>query len=372
MIMMRFLRKRNSRKILREEAFWNGENMMWLHIGLLAVCTWILPFCMGLFPVRFMKEEHKSFGMVWIAGWMMMFAVFQILAVPFIVYEARFTMVVRTYTIVIGVLSVLFLLLGRSSFLSCMKKVKEVRVEKGQAVLMILVLVLLIFQLVSAFYMQYLDGDDAFFVATSLTSQHTDTMYRFTPYYGADGELDIRHALSCVPIFMAWLSEVSSIHVTIICHSYISILFLLLMYLIYAQIGGRLFPMQKRSQWLFLLFLNLWYLFGNVSIYTPESFAYTRTWQGKAMFPNLMVPLLFLWLLFVAKEEMDIGEWAMLFVIVLCTTFTTSTGIFTVPILLFLAAAIMAVSKKQILLLVRMGACLVPSIFFGLLYLFLK
>lgn len=347
-------------------------NMMWLHIGLLAVCTWILPFCMGLLPVRFMKEEHRSFGMVWIAGWMMMFAVFQLLAVPFIVYEAQFIMVVRIYTIVIGVLAVLFLLLGRVSILSCIKKAREARLEKEQAALMLFVLALIAFQLAAAFHMQYLDGDDAFYVATSLTSRHTDTMYRFTPYYGADGELDIRHALSCVPIFMAWLSEISGIHVTIICHSYISVLFLLLMYLIYAQIGERLFPMQKRSKWLFLLFLNLWYLFGNVSIYTPESFAYTRTWQGKSMFANLMVPLLFLWLLFLAKEEMDIGEWAMLFVIVLCTAFTTSTGIFAVPVLLFLAAAILAVSKKQALLLVRMGACLVPSVFFGLLYLFLK
>ena len=30
-----------------------------------------------------------------------------------------------------------------------------------------------------------------------------------------------------------------------------------------------------------------------------------RTWQGKAMFPNLMIPALFLWLLFMAKDEMD-------------------------------------------------------------------
>ena len=40
--------------------------MMWLHLGLLAVCTWILPFCMGLLPVRYMKDEHRSLGMIWL------------------------------------------------------------------------------------------------------------------------------------------------------------------------------------------------------------------------------------------------------------------------------------------------------------------
>lgn len=345
---------------------------MWLHLGLLAVCTWVLPFCMGMLPVRYMKEEHKSFGMVWLTGWMMMFAVFEVLVVPFIVREASFSLAIQCYTIVIGVLALFSLFLGRSTVPACLRKWKEIRPDWGQAVIVFLVLALMVLQLVFAFYMQYLDGDDSFFVATSLTSQHTDTMYRFTPYYGANGGLDIRHALSPEPIFMAWLSEVSGIHVTIICHSYISILFLVLMYCIYGQVGSQLFPLQRKNRWLFLLFLNIWYLFGNVSIYAAESFAYTRTWQGKAMFPNLMVPLLFLWLLYMAKDEMDVGEWAMLFVIILCTIFTTSTGIFTVPILLLLAAVIMAVVQKRAFLILQTGACLVPSLFFGLLYLFLK
>ena len=345
---------------------------MWLHLGLLAVCTWVLPFCMGMLPVRYMKEEHKSFGMVWLSGWMMMFAVFEVLVVPFIVREASFSMAIQCYTVVIGILAVLFLFLGRSTVPACLRKWKEARPDWGQAMIMFLVLTLIILQLIFAFYMQYLDGDDSFFVATSLTSQHTDTMYRFTPYYGANGGLDIRHALSPEPIFMAWLSEVSGIHVTIICHSYISILFLILMYCIYGQVGSQLFPLQRKNRWLFLLFLNIWYFFGNVSIYAAESFAYTRTWQGKAMFPNLMVPLLFLWLLYMAKNEMDVGEWSMLFVIILCTVFTTSTGIFTVPILLLLAAVIMAVVQKRAFLILQTGACLVPSLFFGLLYLFLK
>ncbi len=345
---------------------------MWLHLLLLAVCTWLLPFCMGLLPVRYMKEEHRSFGMIWLAGWMMMFAVFQLMTVPFIVFEASFTVAMHCYTIVIGILAVIFLLLGRESVPGCIRKIKEHKPEKGQIPMMALVLLLIALQLFLAYHMQYLDGDDAFFVATSLTSQHTDAMYLFTPYYGANGELDIRHALSTEPIFMAWLSEVTGIHVTIICHSYISILFLALMYCIYVQAGNQLFPLQRKSKWLFLLFVNLWYLFGNVSIYTAESFAYTRTWQGKAMFPNLMIPALFVWLLFMAKDEMDVGEWAMLFVIVLCTTFTTSTGIFSVPVLLGLAAVLLAVQKKKAILIPQTLACLLPCIFYGLLYLLLK
>lgn len=339
---------------------------------MLFVCTWVLPFCVGVLPVRIMKEEHRSFGMIWVSGWFMMFAVFQVLVVPFIVTEQSFSLAVRTYSIVISAIAVVSVVIGRRALKKSMDNLKDDHIENGQLPVMILVLVLIAVQLAGAFFLQYLDGDDAFYVATSLTSEHTDTMYRFTPYYGANGELDIRHALSPVPIFMAWLARVSGIHVTILCHSYISMLFLLLMYMIYFQMAKRLFANQKKNQWLFLLALSIWYLFGNVSIYAAESFAFTRTWQGKSMFPNLIIPYLFLWMFCMAKDEMDIGEWAMLFVTTLAATFTTSTGIFTVPILLGMEALIIAVVKKRAMVVVQTVACLVPCLFFGMLYLFLK
>lgn len=322
--------------------------------------------------MRIMKEEHRSFGMIWVSGWFMMFAVFQVLVVPFIVTEQSFSLAVRTYSIVISAIAVVSVVIGRRALKKSMDNLKDDHIENGQLPVMILVLVLIAVQLAGAFFLQYLDGDDAFYVATSLTSEHTDTMYRFTPYYGANGELDIRHALSPVPIFMAWLARVSGIHVTILCHSYISMLFLLLMYMIYFQMAKRLFANQKKNQWLFLLVLSIWYLFGNVSIYAAESFAFTRTWQGKSMFPNLIIPYLFLWMFCMAKDEMDIGEWAMLFVTTLAATFTTSTGIFTVPILLGMEALIIAVVKKRAMVVVQTVACLVPCLFFGMLYLFLK
>ncbi|MCI6630957.1 MAG: DUF6077 domain-containing protein, partial [Lachnospiraceae bacterium] len=314
----------------------------------------------------------RSFGMIWVSGWFMMFAVFQVLVVPFIVTEQSFSLAVRTYSIVISAIAVVSVVIGRRALKKSMDNLKDDHIENGQLPVMILVLVLIAVQLAGAFFLQYLDGDDAFYVATSLTSEHTDTMYRFTPYYGANGELDIRHALSPVPIFMAWLARVSGIHVTILCHSYISMLFLLLMYMIYFQMAKRLFANQKKNQWLFLLVLSIWYLFGNVSIYAAESFAFTRTWQGKSMFPNLIIPYLFLWMFCMAKDEMDIGEWAMLFVTTLAATFTTSTGIFTVPILLGMEALIIAVVKKRAMVVVQTVACLVPCLFFGMLYLFLK
>lgn len=345
---------------------------MALQLIFLAVCTLFLPICLGMLPVRFMKEENKTIGMLWVCGWFVALGLFQLLAVPFIVEKASFTLLVKTYTITICLLAAGSMVIAHDVVITCIDRMKQSAMEKSARIIMIAALVMMAGQIAGAFFMQYLDGDDAFFIGTSLTTQHTDTMYLFTPYYGANGVLDIRHALSPVPIFLAWLSEVTGMHVTILCHSFISMIFLGLMYCLYVQVADRLFPLQKRNKWLFVFFMNLWYLFGNISIYNAESFAFTRTWQGKAMFANIIVPALFLWIMLIAKQEMDVGEWAMLFVIVMSATLTTSTGIYSVPILLVLATAIIAVRQKRYLLIFQILACLVPSVFYGMLYLFLK
>ncbi len=345
---------------------------MILQILILAVCALILPICLGMLPVRFMKEENKTVGMLWVCGWFEMLGLFQLLAVPFIVERASFMLLVKTYTIAICILAALSVVIAHDVVVACIDRMKQSAMEKSARIIMIAAFAMIIAQIIGAFFMQYLDGDDAFFIGTSLTTQHTDTMYIFTPYYGANGVLDIRHALSPVPIFLAWLSEVTGMHVTILCHSFISMIFLGLMYCLYVQAADRLFPLQKRNKWLFVFFMNLWYLFGNISIYNAESFAFTRTWQGKAMFANLIVPALFLWIMLIAKKEMDVGEWAMLFLIVMSATLTTSTGIFTVPILMVLATGIIAIRQKRYLLIFQILACLVPAVFYGMLYLFLK
>ncbi len=345
---------------------------MIMQLVLLAVCTLLLPICLGMLPVRFMKDENKTFGMLWVCGWFVTLGLFQLLAVPFIVEKSSFTLLVKTFTITICILAAASVGSAHDVVVTCIDRMKQSAMEKSARIIMIAALVMMAGQIVGAFFMQYLDGDDAFFIGTSLTTQHTDTMYLFTPYYGANGVLDIRHALSPVPIFLAWLSEVTGMHVTILCHSFISMIFLGLMYCLYVQAADRLFPLQKRNKWLFVFFMNLWYLFGNISIYNAESFAFTRTWQGKAMFANIIVPALFLWIMLIAKKEMDVGEWAMLFMIVMSATLTTSTGIYSVPILLTLATAIIAIRQKRYMLIFQMLACLVPSLFYGMLYLFLK
>ncbi|NLL79577.1 MAG: hypothetical protein GX234_07285 [Clostridiales bacterium] len=346
---------------------------MIIQMLMLAGLLFLVPFLAGLLPVRFMDDRHKNLGMVYVSGWLVLFALFQFMIIPFIVAQKDFADAAKLYNVLMLIAVLAGLLLGAKMIKECFVNTFRFKfMERGSRILWSVVIVLIVLQMVTAVFMQYLDGDDALYVAISAQTQSGDGMYLKNPYYGYAQELDVRHALSPVPIFIAWIGRLTGIHATILSHCFIGPVFLLLMYALYGQIAKRLFEDRPQNIPLFLLFLNIWYLFGNVSLYTAETFAYTRTWQGKAMFGNLVVPAMVLWMLFVVRDEMRCGEWCMLFALSAVAAFTTSTGIFMFPIFVAMAGLILAVYKKKLVILFEFAACCIPSLVYGILYLFLK
>ncbi len=346
-------------------------------VVLFLICG-LLPFILGFLPVQFMRTEHKSLTMVWVCGWLEMLALCVIVVVPFVVLQEPFTLTANVFSGVLAVFGIVSLICSRKDIKNYFSFVKKQNADKKEKIdyfalgLRILVLVLILAQLVASVFMQYLDGDDSFFIAASVTTQYTNKMYIYNPYMGAHGALDIRHALSPVPIFLSWLSNLSGIQVTVMCHTFISIFLITLRYCVVYLLAKELFDDAKRQSWLFMLFVNIWYLFGNVSIYAAESFAYTRTWQGKSIFPNVIVPCIFVFLLMISRNKMYPGEWCMVFILTLAGICTTSIAIFLIPILFALAVLCIAIKQRRPVVLAQSLACLLPSAFFGMLYLFLK
>lgn len=331
-----------------------------------------MPFALGTLPVRFMRRENRTISMVWVSGWVVAFALFQLVAVPMIIKGMRFTFLTMVYTGVVTGLSAVCLLTGIPVLKEGIKGLSKSRLDMPHMKVMLPVIILVALQLAAMVLIAYPDGDDAYYIGTSVTTLHTDSMYIFDPYNGSSSPLDVRHALSPVPIFMAWLSGVTGFNPTVLCHVYMGCILLLLMYTVYYKVGARLFPDQKTNNWAFLLFVNILYLFGNISIYTPESFAFTRTWQGKSMFANIVVPLIFFFLPAIARNAMDTGEWMLLFLLSIMGVFTTSTAVFTLPLIVGISCLVFFLRDGNPKLPLMMLPCVLPCAAYGMLYLLMR
>lgn len=347
--------------------------MQVIHWGILMLLVLVVPFLLGMLPVRHMSKLQQTPAMSYICGWFVSFSVFELVAVPFIILEQRFTLVVAVYTAVLALLLGLSVWKGRhvlSGFRDQLQNFARLSIPAKAG--WIVVLMMIGAQMAAAVFLEYYDGDDAYYIAEAVTVDAFDSMYLRDNYTGYLYPLDVRHALSPVPVYLAWLSRLSGIHAAVIAHSVLSVVWLMLMYCIYAQIGKRLLWNRRTYRPVFLFFVTLWYAFGNISLYTAETFIMTRTWQGKGLMAGIVLPALFLCLIYLAQEITNRGMWMMFICVNVSAVFATSVSFMLVPTVVGAASVLIGIKNRSIGCMIKVFACCIPCLLLAGVYIAIK
>ncbi|HPF29203.1 MAG TPA: DUF6077 domain-containing protein [Lachnospiraceae bacterium] len=267
----------------------------------------LVPLLAGVIPSHFIEKKHKSIGLIYLCGFFMMFAVFQLTAVPFIVGKRTLTELSFSYTIVMEIISVAGLIVAVISivkhsieeYLIIFEKVKR---SKQEYVAWIIFLLLLIFQMVMSVCIMTPDGDDAYYVSHAVISDQQDSMFLKNSYTGGDGILDFRHVLAPFPMFIAMLARKSGMHAAAVAHTILPVALIGLTYLVYWKLADLLFEKKQENVPIFLVLISGIQIFGNYSVYTSETFFLTRTWQGKSILANLVIPFVFFVLMAIIRR----------------------------------------------------------------------
>lgn len=319
---------------------------MVLQIAALLLFLVVLPYLNGAWIYLTFKGIRQSMAMKFLCGHITLWAAFQATYLFFIIFDNDFTHLVITYLIVAGTLTLIQLGLARIGLF-------EIRVNQGKRknpwviAGWLIVFILVGFQLVMSQRYMFSDGDDAYYVAISVITQSTDTMYMFQPYTGSTSELDIRHCWSSAPIYVAFLGRIANIHTTIIAHTVLPLILIPISYIIYGLIGRRLLGKRKEYLPLFMIFINVVILFGNATIYTNATFMLTRTWQGKSMLANIIIPTMFLALLLLYEYGDRLGIWILISITAVAAIFTSTMGMFLIPVLAAGGIVLIAIMKKN-------------------------
>lgn len=295
-------------------------------LKILGLVFWLLviPVGLGLLFRKAPKREQlpeklQTTGVTLLIGYLLLFALLEIVGIPVMLFS-----VYHGYSRMVILYAVLLVLGAGTGYGFWIYRKKKAQKRSGAVeetnrfqwfrkepydtwegrLLLILFLLLVGFQLYMAFTKASFDGDDAYYVVQALTAQQTDTLYRIDPNRGVSVPLDARHALALFPIWEAFVGTMCGIHATIMAHSVVPLLLIPLTYLIYYEIGRELFCNKKRLLPMFLALMALWQMFGNVSIYTTETFFLTRTWQGKSFAGNFIIPAVF-WIFLCLFRESD-------------------------------------------------------------------
>ena len=341
----------------------------------------LAPFGTGLIINRYMDEENRSFGVTYVAGFLTLLATFQLIAVPVVFTDPwGFETIVDIFTVV----TTLFTGMGIVITMHYWRRVGRIfhkhpcwkeknRLEQIQ---WILVFVLIGLQLFMAVTHASFDGDDAFYVVQSVITDETDTLYRILPYTGGSTRLDMRHAMAVFPLWIAYIARMTGIHATIISHTVLPVFLIPLTYMIYYEIGKKLWKEKAEQLPSYMIFVCLLQTFGNVSIYNNATFLLMRTWQGKSMLANVIIPGVFMVLIWLfdgepEKRRQRGGMWFLLIMINIAAAMMSTASVFMNSFLIAVMAVVFSLQEKNIKILFKMAACCIPCVAYALLYVLL-
>lgn len=276
----------------------------------------LVPLCAGVIPVYFFGKKPRNFGTTFLLGWVLMLSIFELLAVPFIVEGRSLTDLSKTFMIVMLITSLAGVIitiigLGKCAVNECyeMPRLKEIG-KSGWMTWLIFALILLVQLIMSIIYMTP-DGDDSYYITQAVIADVKDVMMREEAYTGVVGALKLRYFLSPFPMFIAFLARRSGVHAVIVAHTVLPLVLIPLTYLVYYKIGSCFFNKHKDKVAVFMVIISGIQIFGAASFYTNETFFMTRTWQGKSVLANVIIPLVFYMLLLIcrateAKKEVNV------------------------------------------------------------------
>ncbi len=356
----------------------------------------ILPLMCGTFFATCLRRyEGRGFFLnAWLFGWIVVFALFELICTPYVVTLQRFSSFCRVFDVsviaaaLISVAAGIFILAKRKKTAPDGEERSESDANRRKApgngtstdpagkmtwqvwLLWGLVIVSVIAQMVFFYFNNHMNGDDSYYIAQSVITDLMDTMYQRDAYTGSPMGLDVRHALSVLPVFVTWVGRVCGIHAATAAHAILGPALLAVCYGGYALLGKALFGKKRTMVPLFVLLVQIWYLWGNVSIYTPETFLYTRTWQGKAVFANIILPLAFYLL------HRLFTEWKSIYIVLLLLLsvagiFTTTASVYLLSMLYGIAALYCLITGRQWKKFISVAVCVVPAFLYGLIYVWL-
>lgn len=367
-------------------------------VGAMILIIWlfVIPALVGNIAAAGVDKRKTNLPFLWITGQMLLWAVFQLIAVPLILtgkpFSTNFGEAISgenpLWTVVTLYLAATVVLIAAGILPACrrlrkrktaFKLIQGFDKEKGKwyCFLWLLFWLLLIFQMVQAVRMTYADGDDAFYVAVSTIAEESNYMYQKLPYTGGTTGLDGRHGLAPFPIWIASLARISGVPAVTTAHVAVPLALIPMTYGIYYLIGRKICAGKNEKLPLFLVLTEVLVLFGDYSFYSAENFMIARSRQGKAALGSIIIPMMiFLFLVILERiqenKKTELIWWVLLTAVIMSGCLCSTLGAMLLCMLTGVVGICGAVCYRRLKLLIPMALCCIPAAVYAVLYLLLE
>lgn len=340
---------------------------------LLRFCVFggLLPYLLGGFITK-RVEETQSFPMNRVLnGYIVMWAVVQLVAVPMVYMKRTFGEMYAVCGVIFALIVIGQLVSEGKTFLPEWRGYTHRFKERGfwYGVLILLMILQAIYVGIS----YQVNDDDAFYVASAQTTLDTNTLFMIDPYTGDPfSKFPARYVLSPFPLFMALLSRLVGVKATVMAHTLLPMVLILLVYAVYTLWAKELFGENYKDQTIFMFFVMVVLAFSDFSTHARGMMMFPRIWQGKAVLATILLPLVLLLGMRMIHRQLNGTEWFYMVVVMLACCQVSSMGIILAAIELGICGLLAATHQKNIRLLLYTIICCIPNLIYAGIYVMIR
>ena len=274
------------------------------------------------------KQNGFSATISIIVGFFLMLIIFDVCCFPVMLKWRPLSLLAYIWLAVTIVLCALSVFVNRRLFIESFKGIAAFMRKNKLFMTGLILIVLAQIVIIGASYDFTLDA--SYYVARVNTDVTTNTINIYDPYTGEwTDHFEFRYFFSTYPTLCAVFSYLTGIHPVTYMKIVMCVTVVILYNLLTLMISGRLFKTGniQLKRLIFMAFAGLM-LFYFSSIYTPAQFLVTRSYEGKAILGNVVLPaILFLTML--------IYEDVSLFIVCLGATALSNSANMLLPLMLF-------------------------------------
>ena len=210
--------------------------------------------------------------------------------------------------------------------------------------------------------------DASYYVGNVTTAIQTDTVNMYDPFTGEWlDHYEMRYFFATFTMNDAVLCSLIHIHPLLWCKITMAGTAMILTAMVLYMVGNLVFEGDMKKVSLFILF-SLIANFFMITIYTSSAFLTTRTYEGKCLLANVVLPGILYIYLRLLRDNKDNTAWRLLFLIALGAPVLSSTANMLVPAMIGVTILPLTLLRRDITVISKALACMAPGVMLSLIY----
>ncbi len=336
-------------------------------VCLLFLLQLYLFFSFGLLINKLGKLKLQSMTMTLFLGFSGFFCLFGVVAIPMIFNFLPLSTLTYTTIVIICIILVVSLCINFKQYSTLIKDAIKKIIAHSYFIIVLFVSVFLL-ELIVFSHIDW-SADASYYIGKVSTDVYTNTMGQYSPYTGQIlAELDSRRIFACFQEYNAVIAQFFNIHPLKQAKLIMPQLLVLFTAILYYNIGIQLFNNNRKKAALFVGFVVLLDIFSNTA-YTNANFLLNRTYEGKSILANIIIPGLFYCFLLLWKNGNNRTTAFLLLTISFSSCIFTASSMLIVPVSLTVGMIPWILKERKWKQLIVYSLCIAPNLFVCMMYL---